>query len=275
MNTMQKIKCSVIVVFCSVLDIILHIITSNISGGSKLNHYSFLAKTIGDSTTAAVWVLGAFSIAACIFIKYKYKLAVDSMKILLYGSIIGVFWLMGNIESVSVTGSALLYEITSGISDSFPIFLMIFLIGMSLNKQDNIENAKININFRISPIIVFSLIFVSGRYILYLPRIIYSGHYTRPLETFIWTLIMGISIGVSYVLFGELTKTSNKLLSAVKFGIIFFGGSWGIFQLFIPMMFEGTLADSIIRIIADIVFVILSYYISEILENREQKISIG
>lgn len=272
MKNIQKIKYICIVIFSVFLDIFLHIMTENIGGESKLNEYSLIAKAIGSSTAAALWAISAFSIVACVFIWYKNKFYPNKTIGLFYGGIIGVFWLLGNIESVSVFGTTLIHETVSGLCDAVPIMLLIILLELSMNKNvDNQNNKKIN-NKYIPSVFIFALVYIIGRYVLYFTKIINSGFYIRPFDTLIWTILMGSSTGIAYILFGHEIKVTSKLASAVKFAVIIFGSSWVVFQAFIPLLFAGTFVDIFVRSTADIIFVIISYYLSETLADRKSKI---
>ena len=266
MKNTKKIKYIAIVIFCAILDFSLHGISSMISPGSEIGNLSFIAKTIGAPGAAMVWVFIAFSSVAYVFYMYTDKIPGEkSAKGLRYGSAIGLLWLWGVVESSSLKGTPFIQETVMGLCDGAPVLLMGLLLGIFTTKSNSIEskNKPFIKGNRFSPILIFTFVFLIGRYFLYFTKIIESGYESRPYATFIWTLIMGALIGVIYILLGQTTKSSSALLSAIKFGVIIFGINWSVFLIFIPLICEGTLVDIIIRCITDIPFVILSYYLSE------------
>jgi hypothetical protein len=114
---------------------------------------------------------------------------------------------------------------------------------------------------------IFTVIFLVGRYSLYCTNIIRSGYQSTPYFTFIWTLFMGVCIGITYLMLGKATYSTSTFKSAVKFGVVIFGVNWGMFNIFIPIIIKGLVADTIIRIATDILWVILSYYLSATIER--------
>lgn len=270
MKSSKKIKYIAIVTFCAIFDFILHGITSGISPGPEFINLSIIAKTIGTLGAVMLWMFIAFSSVAYVFYRYEDKLpGIKSAKGLRYGSVIGLLWGWGVVEVSSLSGTTLIQETIMGLCDGIPVVLMGLLLGTFTAKIDPIKNKNKTYNKSnvFSSIIIFTSVFLTGRYFLYFTKIITSGYESRPYATFIWTLIMGALIGVLYILLGQATKSSTTLISAIKFGVIIFGINWFVFQLFIPLVFEGTSVDIIIRSISDISFVIVSYYLSESLSK--------
>lgn len=267
MRCNQKVKYIFIVFFSIILAITLHAMASNYSTTPKVANWSFFVEFLGLSLTLILWYSIAFGSIAFIFYRFEDRLpGVGSIKGLRYGISIGILWLWGMIEGVSLSGNLLINEFLTGICDAIPILLMGLLLGNFTTKENNIENT-VSSNRRFLSIFIFSTVFLVGRYLCYFTNIIKSGYQSSPYFTFIWTLLMGACIGVTYLLLGKVTKSSSTFLSATKFGIIIFGVNWTVFIIFIPFIFKGTLIGSIIRIVSDILLVILSYYISEFLDK--------
>ncbi|MFD3449900.1 hypothetical protein ACFDTO_35575 [Microbacteriaceae bacterium 4G12] len=268
MKNVKLIKYISIVIFCASLDMMLHGITSNISPFPKEENFSFLVKTIGAVGAATVWVLVAFSSVAYVFYKCEDKiLGIKSGKGLRYGSAIGLLWLWGMLENISLSGTSLMHEGVMGICDAIPVILMGLLLGKYTSekifvRQKNKSFKGINIYL---PISIFTITFLVGRYFFYFTKIIDSGYETRPFLTFIWTLLMGVCIGITYLLLGEAIRSQSRILSAIKFGVVIFGINWFAFLVFAPIIFSGALIDTLLRLGIDILLVSLSYYLSETL----------
>ncbi|KHD36588.1 hypothetical protein NL50_08665 [Clostridium acetobutylicum] len=268
MKIVKLVKYTAIVIFCSILDMMLHAITSKISPFPKEANFSFLVKTIGAVGAATVWVLVAFSSVAYVFYKCEDKiLGIKSGKGLRYGSAIGLLWLWGMLETISLSGTSLIYEGVMGICDAIPVILMGLLLGKYTSekifvRQKNKSFKGINIYL---PISIFNITFLVGRYFFYFTKIIDSGYETRPFLTFIWTLLMGVCIGIAYLLLGEAARSQSRILGAIKFGVVIFGVNWFAFFVFAPIIFSGTLIDTLLKLSVDIFLVSLSCYLSEIL----------
>lgn len=268
MKIVKLIEYIAIVIICSILDMTLHGITSEISPFPKIANFSFLVKTIGAVGAATVWILVAFSSVAYVFYRYEDKiLGIKSGKGLRYGSAIGLLWLWGMMEGVSLSGNTLTHEIVMGICDAGPIVLMGLLLGKFTSDSSHIKQKKrpFNSGNIFLSIFIFSIIFLFGRYFFYFTKIIDSGYEKRPYFTFIWTLLMGTCIGISYLLLGNTTKSQSKALSAIKFGITIFGINWFAFLIFVPIIFSGAFIDTLLRLGIDILLVSLSCYLSETL----------
>jgi hypothetical protein len=268
MKNVKLIKYIAIVIFCASLDMMLHRITSNISPFPKEANFSFIVKTIGAVGAATVWVLVAFSSVAYVFYKCEDKIiGIKSGKGLRYGSAIGLLWLWGMIENISLSGNSLIYEGVMGICDAIPVILMGLLLGKYTSekifvRQKNKSFKGVNIYL---PISIFTITFLVGRYPFYFTKIIHSGYETRPFLTFIWTLLMGVCVGIIYLLLGEAARLQSRLLSAIKFGVIIFGVNWFAFLSFMPIIFSGGFIDIFLRLGIDILLVSLSWYLCETL----------
>lgn len=266
MKKIGKIRYIAIVGFSTILAIILHGVTSNNSTVPQMADWSLLVNKIGFSLTVLLYFLIAFGIIAYVFYSYEDKLpGKKGLKGLRYGIAIGLLWQWGMLEGVSLMGNPLINEFLMGSSDAIPIVLMGLLLGIFTTKRISIETTRNNYDksniFLV--IFIFTIIFLAGRYFLYYTKILASGYQTNPYLTFIWTLLMGTCIGVTYLLLGQATQSSLKLVSAVKFGLMIFGANWAVFTVFIPVVFKVDFISFIIRITVDIGLVILSCYLSE------------
>jgi hypothetical protein len=264
-------KYIIIVAFCSILDMSFHVMTSKISTIPNTSNFSILTKVIGVTQSAILWILIAFSSVAYVFYLYKNKLpgVNNTLKGLRYGSTISLLWLFGMIEGVSLVGNTLIHETVMGLCDAFPIIVMGLLLGKFTTERTAIKqkNNSFNPCTILLSVFIFSIVFLVGRYLFYFTRIIESGYETRPYSTFIWTFLMGLCIGVTYISLGKSTQSSSTILSSVKFGVTIFGINWSVFLVFMPIIYEGNLIKFIIRCTIDIILVILGYYISASLEK--------
>lgn len=270
MKCNKKIKYIFIVFFSIILAMTFHVMASNYSTTPKIANWSFLVKKIGLVPTIIVWYVIAYGSICYIFYKYENKFTgLNSIKGLRYGIAIGILWLWGMLQGVSLYGNPMINEFITGICDALPIVLMGLLLGIFTTKSNYVENKKKSVNPSniLLSIFAFSIIFLIGRYFFYYTNIIKSAYQTSQYFTFVWTLLMGTCIGITYILLGKATQSSSLFLSSVKFGIIIFGINWLVFIAFMPFILDGLLIDSIIGVIADTLLVILSYYISECLEK--------
>lgn len=212
-----------------------------------------------------------FSVAFWYYTYEKNILTTKINKGLALGLAVGGIWFIGMIESSVMSNfTSFIAETVMGFCDTSPIVLLVVLLNkftVSRSSSVNIETTNIDISWarkrNIISIIIFTVIFVSIRYIFYLNEFITSGYIIKSIPTFIWTICMGACIGVFYIIFKESVKGKSLLLRSVNFGFIIFGIPWFVFLAFIPMEFEGTLIDVILRCLCDGVSALLGYYLCE------------
>lgn len=264
MRKSQKIKVMAIVLACVLLDIVLHVVTSAYSTIPENPNYSLVAKILGTEITASLWALFAFSGVAFVYWHIRKEIPGEGVKKgLRYGTAIALLWIFAMLEGVSLFGNPVLKEFIVGLSDAIPVFVLSILLGMlQTEKKDGDLSATTNLRHTIKAVSIFAGIFLTGRYIAYFSGVIQSGSQTRPLQTLIWTLLMGISIGAAFVLIGNNRCEQSLKYRAVKFGILIFGLNWAVFLVFMPLLFTGYLADALLRIIIDTTLVTIASYLT-------------
>ncbi len=264
MKTGQKIKVVVIVLACVLLDIVMHIVTTSYSTTPENAKFSFVASILGTEITAFLWALLAFSGVAFVFLKIRNEIPGEGMmKGLRYGAAIALIWQFAMLEGVSLFGNPIINEFVVGLSDAIPVFVLSILLSkLRTKKAEGGLPATLPLGQKVKAITAFTGIFLTGRYIAYLSGVIQSGNQTRPLQTFIWTLLMGISIGAAFVLIGGNRNEQSLKLRAVKFGFLTFGLNWAVFVVFMPMLFSGYIADVLLRIVIDTTLVTMASYLT-------------
>jgi len=261
MKKKQLPKTVAIILICVLTDIALHLITSAYSTMPENPNYSKFAELFGKEITAALWALLAFSGAASVFYRLQSSIpGVGLVKGLRYGTAISLLWLFAMLEGGALFGNAIINEFVVGLSDAIPVFLMSILLSLSIAKKgENSELKQLTLSQKILTVCVFAGVFFIGRYIAYFTGVIQSGHKTSPFYTFLWTLLMGVCIGVASI---QLENPGNALFlkrRAVKFSFLFFGVNWATFLIFMPLLFSGFIIDVLSRIILDILLVTVGY----------------
>lgn len=264
MGKRKIVKIVPIILLCVLIDIALHLVTSEFSTMQENRNYSKLVNLLGTEITAILWALLAFSIVAYVFFRaYNSIPGVGLRKGLRYGSAIALLWLFAMLEGVSLFGNSIINEFMVGLSDAIPVLVMSFLLSLVDAKEvGNPELKPIALKQKIVAVCVFSLIFLSGRYLAYFTQVIKSGYQTSPSYTFFWTLFMGVCIGEVCILLGNSGNVTSLERRAVKFGVLIFGVNWAAFLVFMPLLFSGYLIDVLLRIIIDILIVTIGYYLT-------------
>ncbi|MBN1857559.1 MAG: hypothetical protein JW846_11500 [Dehalococcoidia bacterium] len=264
MNKSVAMRFAAIVVGCVVLDIVLHLATSAYSTMPAEPDYSALAERLGPGASATVWALFAFSSVAYMFYRFQDGIpGVGLKKGLRYGTSIALLWLFAMLEGVALFGNPLTGEFVTGLSDAIPILAMSALLGLFVVKHGgNTVWKRFAPGRKLLAIGIFSVIFFLGRYVAYVTGTIQSGYMAHAVHTFLWTLVMGICIGIVGILLGQAARASSLPHRALVFGLGIFGVNWAVFLVFMPIMFSGFLIDVLIRIVLDVLLVTAAYYLA-------------
>lgn len=270
MKKSQKIKIVAIILACVLLDIVLHIVTTSFSTMPENARFSLVASILGTEITASLWAIIAFSGVAFVYLKIRNEIPGESVKKgLRYGTAIALIWLLAMLEGVSLFGNPIINEFIVGLSDAIPVFVLSILLSkVQTEKEESYHPVTFSLRQRIKTVSVFTGIFLAGRYIAYFSGVIQSGIQTRPLETLMWTLLMGISIGTAFVLLGNNRDERSLKHRAMKFGLLNFGLNWAAFLVFMPFMFSGFIVDVFLRVIIDTTLVTVSSYLTIIPSGR-------
>lgn len=264
MKTCQKMKVMIMILACVFLDVILHVVTDSFSTMPENPNFSFAASTLGTEITASLWAVFAFSGVAFVYWQIRNEIPGEGVKKgLRYGATIALLWLFAMLEGVSLFGNPVINEFVVGLSDAIPVFILSVLLSMlHTEKTEPDHSAAFIFRQNVKVVLVFAGVFLTGRYIAYYSGVIQSGYQIRPLETFIWTFLMGTLIGAAFVLIGSNRDERSLKHRAVQFGFLIFGLNWTVFLMFMPLLFSGYIADVLLRIIIDVTLAIIASYLT-------------
>lgn len=264
MKKCQKIKFVAIVLACVLLDIVLHVVTSSYSTMPENPSFSVVGSILGTEITVSLWALFAFSGVAFVYWKIRNVIPGEGVKKgLRYGTAIALLWMCAMLEGISLFGNPIINEFVVGLSDAVPVFVLSILLSkLQIEKVESDRPITFLLRQKIKAVSIFAGIFLAGRYIAYLSGAIQSGHQARPLHTFIWTLLMGISIGAAFAILGNNKNERSLKHRAVEFGFLIFGLNWAVFLVFMPLLFSGYIADVFLRIIIDTILATIASYLT-------------
>lgn len=252
-----------IVAICVLIDIVLHAATSEFSSTPEGSTYSEFAETVGIELTATLWALLAFSGATFVFFRIKDGIpGIGLGKGIRYGSALSLLWLFAMLEGVGLFGNELVNEFVIGLSDAIPAFILGVLLGLSEERTE--EKAAVQrpaLGSMMMTVLTIAVLFFIGRYAAYYAELIRSGYQTAPLFTAVWTLLMGVCIGIACLRLEDPGERSDRKRRTVRFGILTFGVNWTTFLLFMPILFSGFMTDVVTRIVLDLALVSISCYL--------------
>lgn len=258
-------KFFVILIICVVIDLILHI-ASPFEFISALEP-NIITETLGVPTVASIYITIDFAILAFIFVKIQDKLRGNGIqKGLAFGISMGGFFFIGMLEMVILWDASFWAEIYSGLADWIPLILLGFLLGKYLIQD---SDSKINEEMAITSkknyvgILIITIFYLIGRYFQYYIIQLENVANSKPLETFLWTLGIGIWVSLSYIFLSPKLENTSHMNKSIWFGVIIFGINWILYHLFIPALFDTPISSVIWRALIDMVFVIIGIYVAE------------
>lgn len=270
----QRVKIISVVLLCVLLDIFLHMLTSQYSTMPDNPDLSIIATIMGIEAIAFLWALLAFSVASFVFLRIRDKLPGEGVqKGLRYGTAVALIWFLAMLEGVSLFGNPIIKEAIVGLSDAIPVFLLGVLLSLVKSKKCSRNYAEALFPHQKSKVILlFTVLFAAGRLLAYSTGVIKSGIHGMAIETFVWTILMGIAIGASFVLLeNNQNETSLKRKIGI-FSLFIFGMNWTVFLIFMPLLFSGYIADILIRIVIDTILVMISSCLAIFLNENFLKI---
>ncbi|MDD3157128.1 hypothetical protein [Anaeromusa sp.] len=262
----EKIRYVSIIALAITLCMVLHMsIPVELATETSADDLSIVAAWLGFPLTALLWASIAYSCVALVFhftrISVSENRAIWEMK---FGIFIGVLWLLGYVMAMPKFGNSFYKELAGGLCDAIPVVVMVALLGRFTNSANKGRCCK---RKPFIGIVVFGTVFFVIRMMAYHINAIDIGFWINSMYSSLWTIAMGIFLGVLYVILGETMAMPSVAGSAVKFGCFLFGVTWGSFILFFPLMLKGQLLNTVFMGFLDMLAVVISYYCSEKLHH--------
>jgi len=219
---------------------------------------SYFVKNKLFEPAAGTFLLIVFIFLAFVFDLIQDKLSGDRIsKGLRFGIAFGGLWFFGLIGSSIFLGSPLAKELAMGVADGLPLLILGVLLGkLTATDCDRISSIRLAVYAR--SVTVIAIFFIAGQYLAF---VLIGGHFPNfnigGIGAFLWTLIMGLWIGIMYCLLEDKTRTDYPIKKAFRFGGIVFGINWFFFNLFLFLIIDVPLLDPFILAGLNIVSVII------------------
>ena len=277
MKSAHIIRSFLIILICVFADIALHNLPVKMT--VAVFEYNALVKTIGLPLSATLYLLVAFGVMAFLFNRNQILSPNRSFTAgARFGVALALLWIVGIMETSPIVGSPVLDEFMGSLADATPILGLGLLLGrfaapkiallaaLSVKKQSPVPIFR----GTVVPVVLILVAYLAGRYFAYAVVGITSGYVQRPLPTLIWTLGMGLSIGIMYDLFSPNAVSRSPLKKALWFGLCLFGINWMIFNLFMCIIFTVAPADLVLRCLIDVFMVSAAIFVSAMILDRTQ-----
>lgn len=269
------------VVFCAVVCIGLHVVTSllvaslaarevnALEGGLDTTpaELSSIALQLGMPLTGFLWALLAYGCVAFVFYRLQAQLPGQRQwRGLRYGTAIGGLWLLGYLMRVPKVGSRFSSEVIGGLSDALPVVVLGCLLAWIEGNPETIAGQKRKQRpFSLRSVVIFAAFFAVARLVAYSLNWIEVGAPALTPYALLWLVSMGCWLGLTYhavapVVFSAVAAWQR----AMQFGVFVFGLTWGSFILFFPLMLSGHVQNTVLMFLLDVVAVTAAYHVVEV-----------
>jgi hypothetical protein len=257
-------KILILSLFATLIDILGHIIDGT---ALPLLPLSIISRTIGQRGTVVIYFIIWFSILSIICLYTEKWLSGSKLtKGVKYGIAFGVMMFFAACETNTIYGTPLIDDIRVATVDS-TAFIIFGILAGKIFGTDSPDKEQAWTKMNLFPVLTITLFYIIGRYFAYSILKMESGYVERPLLTFIWTLFMGLSVGIMYLLIGK-NRNDDSVKKAMIFGLLVFGPIALFGNLFFPFEYQSSFAvmipDYIVgRSIVDMVFIIPGVFLGE------------
>lgn len=259
----------ILVIIASIfVNIIMHTFLSPITSENiSLGQPSIFVKKDMLVPALLAWEVLAFSIFALVFLIIQDRLPGKRlMKGFLYGLSIGGLYFIGMFEVTLMFNSYAFADFLMGLPDFASFVLSGVLLGIAVG-TDRIQK---NRRQSILKVFIIALFYFVGRYFAYTVLHVNSAYNIRPEGTFLWTLGLGIWIGIIYFFLQSGSRGKSILLQGLFFGVITFGLNWIMNHVFLFTIIEFDF-DILIRLGIDVLYVTIGVFICMMLCNERAK----
>lgn len=257
-------KILILSLFATFIDILGHIIDGTALPQLPL---SIISKTIGMRATVIIYFIIWFSILSliCLYTE-KWLSGSKLIKGVKYGISFGVMMYVAACETSTIYGTPVIDDIRIAAVDSIAFIIFGVLAGKMFG-TDSPDKQQAWTKMNLFPVLTITLFYVIGRYFAYSMLEIESGYAERSILTFIWTLSMGLSLGIMYLLIGN-NINDNPMKKSIIYGLLIVGSISLFGNLFYPFEYQSSFAvmipDYIVgRSIVDMVFITLGVFLGE------------
>lgn len=129
----------------------IHFLAHQVIPSSPLMDFplSNISRTIGMGPTLLIFLMISFSIISVIFVLIQDVLRGKKLiKGLRYGTVLGLIWFIGLVETSPVFGTPLISEVLMAAADVVPILMMNFVLAVRRKRKQQISDETSSIVWR-------------------------------------------------------------------------------------------------------------------------------
>jgi hypothetical protein len=190
------------------------------------------------------------------------------IKGLIFGLAFGLMWAIYLFEPSVSTPSSLFSLFEYPVADGITLVILGIIAGRFIGVNSDVP-FKFVLPTRVFAMIIFPLLLLAARYWAYKVINLDSAYATKPQGTLIWVAIIGLWIGIMYLVFRPCIASKSLIAKAVLFGFCIFGIDLLLFNSFIPLVFEYNIIKVLIRTAIDIVPITIAVFVFELINVKK------
>lgn len=233
----------------------------------------FLSWNTLDFPEFIVVVYILFLFLSLFFISFQHPMPGKKwQKGLLFGGLVGVFWLAINLEASIRFDISVKAELITTAYEAIPFVLTGVILGLIAGER----NDKVRLEkrgLRLLSVAIIALTFMLGRYFAYVFFDIDSKCATKFIDTILWTAATGVWAGFVYWALESGYQGFTPFKRAFWHGVYLFGAQWLFINALFYFKYRCSVEDILIRVGVDIasvfagVFIFEKYIINEDVEE--------
>lgn len=262
---------TIAILLAVVAAIILH---ANMPGEVNIEDFdSVFVNLLGFPVVALFYFVILFIHCAIVMVYYGGQSNMPKLQIgMRFGLVFASVYIVG-MQEIVVEGSPfeewglafVRYQFLTGLADAIPVLLLCIIVAyFTLGKRNAIiPQQRLKQEEKIIIIALISTTYFIVRAISYETGIIGNNCNIYPIQCYMWTVIFGITLGISYITLYPIYIENNKRVLSLKLVVLTIGLNWMIFNSFIGLIFSGVLAQMLLRSGLDI----LVFFLTSIVIN--------
>lgn len=188
-----------------------------------------------------------------------------------FGGLCALMWAIYLCEPLP--HGSLMDMITYPLADGIVLIILGTLLGKFVATSTFISRKGPTVK-AIPNIIIIAFCFTIARVFEYRVLKIYSSFPMEPGITLIWVIATGTIIGFVFECLSSAIESKNKIMKAIKFGVVVFGMDLLFFNFFMAIVFEVNIGGLFLRTFIDMASATIGCYLAIGIENKflvEQK----
>jgi hypothetical protein len=225
---------------------------------------SILVRMFGFEIVATFYFLMIYVHNAIVTFKFGETANLSNRQIgMRFGICFALIYLLG-MQEVVVESSPfsawgfdfVVYQFFGGIGEAVVALALCMSVSLLMIRKKTGTNMFMSLRDKMSAVLFTAAIFTLVRTIGYESGIIHSNVKDYPFPCYVWTILFGAVFGACFILLRPIFESQNNpVMLSVKAMVLSTGMGWTIFNMFIGLIFSGSMPEILLRCGLDVLAV--------------------